>query len=99
MTTATALERGRACFTRRAWGTACHDLSAADRDSALEPADLERLATTAFLLGAAGITTAAIKKYEIYNKFSYISTAGGFFLEYLEEKTLPAVEILEQRAK
>ena len=39
-----------------------------------------------------------IQKYGIYDKVSYISTAGGAFLEFLEGKTLPAVEILEQRA-
>ncbi|OGO83445.1 MAG: phosphoglycerate kinase, partial [Chromatiales bacterium RIFOXYA1_FULL_46_5] len=38
-------------------------------------------------------------KYELADKISYISTGGGAFLEFLEGKTLPAVEILEQRAK
>ena len=38
-------------------------------------------------------------KYNIYDKVSYISTAGGAFLEYLEGKTLPAVAMLEERAK
>ena len=41
---------------------------------------------------------AAISKYGIRDKVSYISTAGGAFLEFLEGKILPAVEILEQRA-
>ena len=41
---------------------------------------------------------AAIQKYDIYDKVSYISTAGGAFLEYLEGKVLPAVDILEKRA-
>ncbi|MDR0481157.1 MAG: phosphoglycerate kinase [Gallionellaceae bacterium] len=56
-------------------------------------------ATKAFTLAGGGDTIAAIQKYDIYDKVSYISTAGGAFLEYLEGKTLPAVEILEQRAK
>ena len=43
-------------------------------------------------------TIAAIQKNDIYDKVSYISTAGGAFLEYLEGKTLPAVAMLEQRA-
>jgi len=42
---------------------------------------------------------AAIQKYDIYDKVSYISTPGGAFLEYLEGKVLPAVAILEERAK
>ncbi len=54
--------------------------------------------TKAFTLAGGGDTIAAIQKYDIYDKVSYISTAGGAFLEYLEGKTLPAVEILEQRA-
>lgn len=55
--------------------------------------------TNAFTLAGGGDTIAAIQKYDIYDKVSYISTAGGAFLEFLEGKTLPAVEILEQRAK
>ena len=55
--------------------------------------------TKAFTLAGGGDTIAAIQKYDIYDKVSYISTAGGAFLEFLEGKTLPAVEILEQRAK
>ncbi len=54
--------------------------------------------TKAFTLAGGGDTIAAIQKYDIYDKISYISTAGGAFLEYLEGKVLPAVEILEQRA-
>ena len=53
----------------------------------------------AFTLAGGGDTIAAIQKYDIYDKIDYISTAGGAFLEFLEGKTLPAVEILEQRAK
>ncbi|GAB4174690.1 MAG: phosphoglycerate kinase [Rhodocyclaceae bacterium] len=56
-------------------------------------------ATRAFTLAGGGDTIAAIQKYGIYDKVSYISTAGGAFLEFLEGKTLPAVEILEQRAR
>ena len=55
-------------------------------------------ATPAFTLAGGGDTIAAIQKYGIYDKVSYISTAGGAFLEFLEGKKLPAVEILEQRA-
>ncbi|MEJ2403514.1 MAG: phosphoglycerate kinase [Candidatus Thiodiazotropha sp.] len=48
-----------------------------------------------FSLAGGGDTIAAIQKYNIYDKVSYISTAGGAFLEYLEGKTLPAVAMLE----
>jgi phosphoglycerate kinase len=54
--------------------------------------------TKAFTLAGGGDTIAAIQKYNIYNKVSYISTAGGAFLEFLEGKKLPAVEILESRS-
>lgn len=52
-----------------------------------------------FSLAGGGDTIAAIQKYGIYDQVSYISTAGGAFLEYLEGKTLPAVAMLESRAK
>ena len=52
-------------------------------------------ATRAFTLAGGGDTIAAIQKYGIYDKVSYISTAGGAFLEFLEGKKLPAVAILE----
>jgi len=55
--------------------------------------------TKAFTLAGGGDTIAAIQKYDIYDQVSYISTAGGAFLEYLEGKVLPAVAILEERAK
>ncbi len=55
--------------------------------------------TKAFTLAGGGDTIAAIQKYGIYDKVSYISTAGGAFLEFLEGKKLPAVEILEQRSQ
>jgi phosphoglycerate kinase len=51
-----------------------------------------------FSLAGGGDTIAAIQKYGIYDKVSYISTAGGAFLEYLEGKTLPAVAMLEEAA-
>ncbi|MCB1614518.1 MAG: phosphoglycerate kinase [Pseudomonadales bacterium] len=53
----------------------------------------------AFSLAGGGDTLAAIDKYGIADKVSYISTGGGAFLEYVEGKTLPAVAMLEQRAK
>ncbi|MBU3735740.1 MAG: phosphoglycerate kinase [Methylobacterium sp.] len=55
--------------------------------------------TKAFTLAGGGDTIAAIQKYDIYDRVSYISTAGGAFLEFLEGKKLPAVDILEQRAR
>jgi len=55
--------------------------------------------TNAFTLAGGGDTIAAIQKYGIESKVDYISTAGGAFLEFLEGKKLPAVEILELRAK
>lgn len=53
----------------------------------------------AFSIAGGGDTLAAIAKYDIADKVSYISTGGGAFLEFLEGKKLPAVEILEQRAQ
>ncbi len=53
----------------------------------------------AFSIAGGGDTLAAVDKYEIADKVSYISTGGGAFLEFLEGKKLPAVDILEQRAK
>jgi phosphoglycerate kinase len=55
--------------------------------------------TKAFTLAGGGDTIAAIQKYDMYDKVSYISTAGGAFLEFLEGRKLPAVEILESRAE
>ncbi len=54
--------------------------------------------TKAFTLAGGGDTIAAIQKYDIFDQVSYISTAGGAFLEFLEGKKLPAVEILESRS-
>lgn len=53
----------------------------------------------AFSIAGGGDTLAAIAKYKIAEKMSYISTGGGAFLEFLEGKKLPAVAILEERAK
>ncbi|MBX9904923.1 MAG: phosphoglycerate kinase [Burkholderiales bacterium] len=53
----------------------------------------------AFSIAGGGDTLAAVAKYKIADRVSYISTGGGAFLEFLEGKTLPAVEVLEQRAK
>ena len=53
----------------------------------------------AFSLAGGGDTVAAIEKYGVADKISYISTGGGAFLEFLEGKTLPAVEILQLRAQ
>ncbi|HKQ23397.1 MAG TPA: phosphoglycerate kinase [Burkholderiales bacterium] len=55
-------------------------------------------ASSAFSIAGGGDTVAAIAKYGIEKKIGYISTGGGAFLEFLEGKKLPAVEILEQRA-
>jgi phosphoglycerate kinase len=55
--------------------------------------------SAAFSIAGGGDTLAAIAKYGITDKIGYISTGGGAFLEFLEGKTLPAVEILMQRAE
>ncbi len=55
-------------------------------------------ASSAFSIAGGGDTLAAIAKYGIKDDVSYISTGGGAFLELLEGKTLPALEILERRA-
>jgi len=55
--------------------------------------------SNAFSIAGGGDTLAAIDKYGIADKVSYISTGGGAFLEFLEGKKLPAVEMLESRAK
>jgi len=53
----------------------------------------------AFSLAGGGDTLAAIEKYGVEDGISYISTGGGAFLEFVEGKTLPAVAILEERAR
>jgi phosphoglycerate kinase len=55
-------------------------------------------ANGAFSIAGGGDTLAAIAKYDIADRISYISTGGGAFLEFLEGKTLPAIEVLQQRA-
>lgn len=52
-----------------------------------------------FSIAGGGDTLAAIDKFDLADKISYISTGGGAFLEYVEGKALPAVQILESRAK
>ena len=53
----------------------------------------------AFSIAGGGDTLAAVDKYGIKEQVSYISTGGGAFLEYVEGKKLPAVAMLEERAK
>ena len=53
----------------------------------------------AFSIAGGGDTVAAIDKFNVAENISYISTGGGAFLEFLEGKVLPAVEILQQRAQ
>ena len=53
----------------------------------------------AFSLAGGGDTLAAVDQYGIADQISYISTGGGAFLEFLEGKKLPAVAILEERAR
>jgi len=55
-------------------------------------------ASDAFSVAGGGDTLAAIDKYGVADRISYISTGGGAFLEFVEGKTLPAVEILEKRS-
>ena len=52
-----------------------------------------------FSIAGGGDTLAAVDKYDIADKVSYISTGGGAFLEFVEGKVLPAVAVLEERAK
>ena len=53
----------------------------------------------AFSVAGGGDTLAAIDKWNLADKISYVSTGGGAFLEFVEGKVLPAVAILEERAK
>jgi len=55
--------------------------------------------SNAFSIAGGGDTLAAVDKYSVEDGISYISTGGGAFLEFLEGKTLPAVAMLEQRAR
>ena len=54
--------------------------------------------SSAFSIAGGGDTLAAISKYGVSDRISYISTGGGAFLEFLEGKPLPAIEVLESRA-
>ena len=58
----------------------------------------EATANGTFSIAGGGDTLAAIAKYDLGDRISYISTGGGAFLEYLEGKSLPAIAILEERA-
>src|SRR5690606_1536197 len=51
-----------------------------------------------FSIAGGGDTLAAIAKYGVADRVSYIATGGGAFLEFLEGKVLPAVEVLQQRS-
>ena len=56
-------------------------------------------ASGAFSIAGGGDTLAAVEQFGITDKISYISTGGGAFLEFLEGKKLPAVSVLEERAR
>jgi phosphoglycerate kinase len=58
----------------------------------------EATARGAYSIAGGGDTLAAIAKFGITDRVSYISTGGGAFLEFLEGEPLPAIEILQQRA-
>jgi len=55
--------------------------------------------SSAFSIAGGGDTLAAIDKYGVADRIGYISTGGGAFLEFVEGKVLPAVDVLQQRAK
>ncbi len=54
--------------------------------------------SSAYSLAGGGDTLAAVEKYRVQDDISYLSTGGGAFLEFLEDKKLPVISILEQRA-
>jgi phosphoglycerate kinase len=56
-------------------------------------------ASPAYSIAGGGDTLAAVAKYGVADKISYISTGGGAFLEFLEGKKLPTIAILEERAR
>lgn len=72
-------------FPQFAYGTRALAIAIADSD--------------AFSIAGGGDTLAAIDQYDLNQQISYVSTGGGAFLEFLEGKTLPAVAILEERAR
>ena len=82
----------------KAWNVPENQLAATAFAEGTKALSLAIAQSPAFSLAGGGDTLAAIAKYGISDKVSYISTGGGAFLEFLEGKTLPAVEILEQRA-
>jgi len=55
--------------------------------------------SNAYSIAGGGDTLSAIAKYDVGKHISYISTGGGAFLEFLEGKKLPAVQILEESAR
>ena len=55
--------------------------------------------SSAFSIAGGGDTLAAIAKFGVTDRIGYISTAGGAFLEFLEGRTLPAIEVLEERGR
>jgi phosphoglycerate kinase len=67
--------------------------------SGTEAVALAIASSKGFSLAGGGDTLAAIAKYGVTDRIGYISTGGGAFLEFLEGKTLPAVAILESRAR
>jgi phosphoglycerate kinase len=56
-------------------------------------------ASAAFSIAGGGDTLAAIAKFGVTNRIGYVSTAGGAFLEFLEGRKLPAIEVLEERGR
>jgi phosphoglycerate kinase len=54
--------------------------------------------STGFSIAGGGDTIAAVTKFGVTDKINYISTAGGAFLEFLEGKVLPALDVLQKRA-
>jgi phosphoglycerate kinase len=55
--------------------------------------------SSAFSIAGGGDTLAAIAKFHVTDRIGYISTGGGAFLEFLEGRKLPAVDVLEQRGR
>ena len=54
--------------------------------------------SSAYSVAGGGDTLAALEKYSLLERISYISTGGGAFLEFLEGKSMPALTVLEERA-
>ena len=84
----------------RSSGTARSACSSSTRSRAARERLAQAIAAVAgFSIAGGGDTLAAIAKFGIDDRIGYISTGGGAFLEFLEGKTLPAVAILEERAR